>query len=119
MEHVHSYNVRLPTKRIEVPSHDLSKQLVEDGTDDALPKAMRIYQASSSKYVLQDVLPSTYRIKASFRFLEIVYNDEARHYKATMPHKADNTETSPFSGGGVLISPLQFDLEVVMPSYFV
>ncbi|KAH9835913.1 uncharacterized protein C8Q71DRAFT_908297 [Rhodofomes roseus] len=84
---------RLPTKRIDVPSHDLSKQLVEDGTDDALPKAMRIYQASSSK------------------FLEIVYDDEARHYKATMPHKADNTETSPFSGGGVLISPLQFDLE--------
>lgn len=75
--------------------------------------AMRIHQTANSKCVSVLLLARIASTEDSGRFLEIIYDQDARDYPGddTLAEGA-SIAASPFSGPGLLLDPLHFTEQV-------
>lgn len=94
-------------------AHNTSNQLAaEDNDAGPSPTAMRIYQTANLKCVSVLSLSRIIPTEESARFLEIIYDQDARDCPGDALEEGTSVAASPFSGAGLLLDPLQFNEQV-------
>jgi hypothetical protein len=97
---------------IEAPSGDLSQE--KKRVELELPTVMKIWRNRNSKYVILYLLSCDSALihVATFRYLSILYNDEAA------ASESSQDECAGFRGCGLYLSPVLFDAEVRLWFYY-